>query len=81
MNESIIVYLAFIAIIYFNLVPDKKSIEEFFTGKANGYDYIDFLCKTRKSDKKNSCDSVVNLNERSLSMSPGNLRDKVFYDF
>jgi hypothetical protein len=78
MNESIIVYLAFIAIIiYFNLVPDKKSIEEFFTGKANGYDYRDFLCKTRKPN----CDSVVNLNERSLSMSPGNLRDKVFYDF
>jgi hypothetical protein len=90
MNESIIVYLAFIAIImYFDVVPSKESILEILKGKGKGKgkkegegnDYRDFLCKTRKCKKERSCNSVINLNERSLSMSPGNLRDKVFYDF
>jgi hypothetical protein len=72
MNESIIVYVAFIAfIMYFN-----SNIVELFTGDGKEYDYSDFLCESRLG-----CNSIVNLNERSLSMNPGNLRDKVFYDF
>jgi hypothetical protein len=77
MNKSIIVYIAFIALImYFN-----GHVVELFTGKTRGYDYRDFLCVSRKSDKDNNCNSIININQRSLSMNPGNFREKVFYDF
>jgi hypothetical protein len=73
MNE-IIVYLVFIAfVMYFN-----SNVIELFTGKDIQYGYRDFLCNLRKSD---NCNSIVNINQRSLSMSPGNLRKKLFYDF
>jgi hypothetical protein len=74
MNESvnIIVYVAFIAFIMYY----KSNVVELFTSDRKEYDYRDYLCETRKG-----CNSIVNLNERSLSMNPGNLRDKVFYDF